>query len=243
LNVRKDKFFSIISHDLREPFNTLLGFVQLLSKNIKRYSLDEIKYNVDRIQTTGESLYALLENLLTWSRIQRGAIQYEPEVIDLFELAEENMTIFMPKANHKEIILNNSIQDNTLVYADNSMVNTILRNLVSNALKFTEARGNISVSAVPREQYVEIAVSDTGQGIDSDGLSQLFRIDTQYTHVGTAGELGTGLGLSLCKELVEKNGGQIWVNSVIGKGATFLFTLPRASKERRNHGSRKDSYC
>jgi signal transduction histidine kinase len=231
LNTSKDKFFSIISHDLRSPLTTLLGFTQILSNRLNHSNLEQIKHNVDRIQTSAEILYALLENLLTWSRIQRGAMQCEPEEIDLFKNTTENMTIFTPKAEHKGITLRSSIQEHTLAYADYSMVNTILRNLISNALNFTDPGGSVSISATPQEQYLEVAVSDTGRGIGADNLSQLFRIDTHYTRIGTAGEQGTGLGLILCKELIEKNGGRIWVESELGKGSTFRFILPKMPVE------------
>ncbi len=226
LNASKDKFFSIISHDLRSPFNALLGFAQILSENLERYTLTEIQQKVTYIRTAAERLYALLENLLTWSRIQRGALEYIPEPIDLAEIAEDNVTLFAPNAEQKQIHLHNTIQTQTFVYADYSMINTVIRNLTSNALKFTSPGDQIRLSATVAGQLVEVAVSDTGVGIPADILPTLLRIDTHHTQVGTAGEKGTGLGLVLCKELIEKNGGQLWVESEIGKGSTFKFTLP-----------------
>lgn len=227
LNASKDKFFSIISHDLRSPFNALLGFAQILSENLERYTLEEVQQKVIYIRTAAERLYALLENLLTWSRMQRGAIEYDPEPLDLGEIAEDNVALFTPNAEQKQIRLHNSIQAQTFVYADYSMLNTVIRNLTSNALKFTSSGDHVTLSAMIREQQVEIAVSDTGIGIPAAILPTLLRIDTHHTQVGTAGEKGTGLGLVLCKELVEKNGGQLWVESDAGKGSTFRFTLPR----------------
>jgi PAS domain S-box-containing protein len=227
LNASKDRFFSIISHDLKNPFNTILGFAELIETNIDKYSKPELLYRIQRIKTSTEKLYALLENLLTWSRIQRGVIPFTPEVINLFELVEENIAIFTLRAEHKNITLRSSIQQGTLVYADYSMVSTVVRNLLSNALKFTNPNGTIMISAIVRDHQVEVLVSDTGCGIPEDGLVKLFRIDTRYTGVGTAGEEGTGLGLILCKELVEQNSGTLWVESVVGKGTTFRFTLPR----------------
>lgn len=229
LNASKDKFFSIISHDLRSPFNALLGFTQILSENLERYTLTEIQQKVTYIRTAAERLYALLENLLTWSRIQRGAIEYIPEPIDLAEIAEDNVTLFAPNAEQKQIHLHNTIQAQTFVYADYSMINTVIRNLTSNALKFTSPGDQVRLSATVADQQVEVAVSDTGVGIPADILPTLLRIDTHHTQVGTAGEKGTGLGLVLCKELIEKNGGQLWVESEIGKGSTFKFTLPSPS--------------
>ena len=227
LNASKDKFFSIISHDLRSPFNALLGFAQILSENLERYPLEEIRQKVIYIRTAAERLYALLENLLTWSRIQRGAIEYNPEPLDLAEIAEDNVALFTPNAEQKQIRLHNSIQTQTFVYADYSMLNTVIRNLTSNALKFTSSGDHVTLSAKIAEQLVEIAVTDTGIGISAAVLPTLLRIDTHHTQVGTAGEKGTGLGLVLCKELIEKNGGRLWVESEVGKGSTFRFILPR----------------
>jgi len=228
LNASKDKFFSIISHDLRNPFNTLLGFAQLLAENVEQYSQDEIKLKVERLRTSAERLHALLENLLTWSRIQRGVMEHYPESIALSEIAEDNFDLFAPNAEQKQITFRNEIPENTPAYADYSMVNTVMRNLISNALKFTQNGGNIEVSAHPRETYIEISVSDTGIGIHQEDIPKLFRIDVQHTNVGTAGEKGTGLGLILCQELVERNSGRIWVESEVRKGTTFRFTLPRS---------------
>ena len=227
LNASKDKFFSIISHDLRGPFSTLLGFSQLLEENIETYTLAEITHRVHLLHVSTERLYALLENLLTWSRLQRGAMQQQPEPIQLHNIAENNVTLFAPKAQQKEVVLMQTVPENLWAYADYSMVNTVVHNLVSNALKFTSAGGHINVSAGEQNDAVEIAVSDTGIGIYSGDLPKLFRIDAQYTNIGTAGEKGTGLGLILCQELVERNNGKIWVESEVGKGTTFRFTLPR----------------
>ncbi|GAK51221.1 response regulator receiver sensor signal transduction histidine kinase [Candidatus Moduliflexus flocculans] len=229
LNASKDKFFSIISHDLRSPFNALLGFTQILSENLERYSLEDIRQKVEKIHTSAERLFALLENLLTWSRIQRGAIEYSPEVIDLWELAEDNIELFLPNAEHKQINLFHHIPKGMRVYADYSMINTVIRNLTSNALKFTSAGERVDLLARPYdEQWVEVAVADTGRGIPPEVLPKLLRIDAHHTTEGTGGEKGTGLGLILCRELVEKNGGTLWIESELGKGSTFRFTVPKA---------------
>jgi signal transduction histidine kinase len=228
LNASKDKFFSIISHDLRGAFGALLGFAQLISDNIDAYSKDRVKTLVSRLRTCAERLYALLENLLTWSRLQRGVVECVPKVIDLFPIAKENLELFTTRAEQKQITFKNSIQEGTTVYADPVMVNTVMRNLLSNGLKFTSAGGSIHVSSTDHdEHFIAVTVVDTGIGIPEDILPRLLRIDTQYTHTGTAGEQGTGLGLILCKELVEKNGGNLWVESELGKGTIFTFTLPK----------------
>jgi len=230
LNASKDKFFSIISHDLKSPFTTLLGFAQLLVENLDRYRPDEIKHHVERLHTAAERLYALLENLLTWARLQRGVLECHPERINLVEIAADNVALFAAKAEQKQITLRATSLKDASVYADYSMVNTVLRNLISNALKFTRAGDQIEVSAHSAEADVEIAVSDTGTGISPENIPKLFRIDVHYTNVGTAGEIGTGLGLNLCRELVERNGGRIWVESEVGKGTTFRFTLPKTAR-------------
>ena len=229
LNASKDKFFSIISHDLRSPFTTLMGFAQILAHNLENYAPEEIRHRVNRIYTSAERLYALLENLLTWSRLQRGAMAYEPEALPLHELADDTLELFVSKAEEKQIRLSSSIRPDMQVYADHNMLSTVIRNLVSNALKFTPEQGEIALSAHPAESHVEIAVTDTGMGIPSEDLPKLFRSDTQYTTFGTAGEAGTGLGLVLCQELVEHNGGRIWVESQIEHGTIFRFTLPSAT--------------
>lgn len=228
LNASKDKFFSIISHDLRSPFSVMMGQAQLLAANVDRYSQMELKAQLEKLSASADKLYTLLENLLTWSRLQRGAMVYTPEPFLLNEIIEDNLALFLSKAEQKDITLNSRLNAEMTVYADYQMVNTVLRNLVSNALKFTPAGGRITLSAQAQDGQVEITVRDTGVGIAPDDLAKLFRIDTQYTQMGTAGETGTGLGLSLCKDLVEKNGGRIWVESVVGQGATFRFTLPLA---------------
>jgi signal transduction histidine kinase len=207
----------------------VLGFSQLLEEDIELFNPDKIKKIVTTLRASAERLYALLENLLTWSRIQRGAMEYAPEDIDLYESVEDTVDLFTSKAKQKNLTLKNSLTEGTMVYADANMVDTVLRNLISNAIKFTPGGGAIDVSAqLHNERFFEVAVADTGTGIPPDDLAKLFRIDIQYTHVGTAGEKGTGLGLNLCKDLVEKNGGVIGVESTIEKGTIFRFTLPKA---------------
>lgn len=230
LNASKDKFFAIISHDLKSPFHALLGYSQLLEETIETATKDEIISDIRKLQKIAERLYALLENLLTWSTIQRGIIKYHFEEIELGQVVESNLELFTPKAEQKQIILKNSITKGLLAYADSNMVNTILRNLISNALKFTPTGGIIEISTQSNnDTYVEITVSDSGIGIKPEDISKLFRIDIQHTDTGTDGEQGTGLGLNLCKELVEKNGGTIWLESKVGKGTNFKFTLPKVS--------------
>jgi signal transduction histidine kinase len=177
-----------------------------------------------------ENLYKLLENLLTWSRIQRGMIEYHPTPLDLRYLAKQNLELFQPNAAQKQITLHNAIIEPITVYADVNMVNTIIRNLCSNAIKFTPSGGTVTISATQTDDHeVEIAVADTGIGIKPDDLPKLFQIDTKYKRLGTDHEKGTGLGLILCKEFVEKHHGKIWVESTVDQGTTVRYTLPAES--------------
>jgi len=226
-NTSKDRFFSIISHDLRGPFSALLGFSETVITCIDEYSKEKIKENMLRIRTSSEAIYTLLENLLAWSRLQQDMLEYYPGEISLDELTEDSIYLFEPGAEQKQITLRSVVQKNTTAYADSNMIDTVFRNLISNALKFTHSGDTIEVSATQTGDHVEIAVSDSGIGISREDIPKLFQIDTQYTNVGTAGEKGTGLGLSLCKDLIEKNGGRIWIESEVGTGTTFKFTLPR----------------
>lgn len=226
LNASKDKFFSIISHDLKSPFTVLLGYTDIIIENVETYTPDELKEDAVNLQNTAKKLYNLLENLLTWSRIQRGVMKYAPKPIDVYEIAQNNVRLFTPKAKQKQIALRTVIRQHMMAYADYRMVDTVFRNLTSNALKFTPTGGSITFSATQNEQSIEVSVADTGIGIPEEVLPRLFRIDAHYMKSGTDGEEGTGLGLSLCRELVEKNSGKIWVESKIGEGTTFRFTLP-----------------
>lgn len=230
-NVSKDKFFSIISHDLRSPFLTVLGYIQNISRNLASYSSEQLETDMLKLQGSAEKLYALLENLLTWSRLQRGAMTYTPEEFELADLVEDVAALFTESAERKQITLKNECEDRLMVYADEAMINTVLRNLVSNALKFTHPGGSIRIFAHAADQRVEVGVADTGTGIPPEDLPKLFRIDAQYTNTGTAGEAGTGLGLSLCQDLAAKHGGAIRVESEVGQGTTFRFTLPALSEE------------
>lgn len=227
VNESKDKFFSIISHDLRSAFHILLGYAQCGVGALTPTTPPTLKENVEKLLASADKLYALLENLLTWSRIQRGVMEYEPEVIDLFEIAEDNVELFLSKAQQKEVLLTSSVPSGSVAYADYNMIKTVIRNLVSNALKFTDAGDSIVISAWTEVPFMHVAVADTGVGISDAVKARLFRIDSQHTSMGTAGEKGTGLGLILCQELVERNGGRIWVESEPEQGATFHFTLPR----------------
>jgi two-component system sensor histidine kinase/response regulator len=226
LNASKDKFFTIIAHDLKGPLSSLKDLSQLAEKNFNTKNPDILKDIILLQRTTTENLFKLLENLLTWSRIQRGMLAYEPQQIPLGILIAHNIDLFTAMADQKQLTLNNSMPEGIGVYADLNMVDTVIRNLISNAIKFTYPGGRIDISARYDERDVEIAVTDTGMGIDPEHLPKLFRIETKYKRLGTAHETGTGLGLILCKELIEKNHGRIWAESEVKQGSVFRFILP-----------------
>jgi signal transduction histidine kinase len=229
LNASKDKFFSIIAHDLRNPFSGLLGITDFIVKNIEKFRSDEIKEQVAALRDSAETVYTLIENLLAWSRLQRGTMEHHPEQIALDEIAAQNILLFKPNAEQKRITLINQVPKGTIAYADKHMIDTVVRNLTSNALKFTHPGGIIAISATSPGEEVELSISDTGTGISKKDIPKLFQIDVKYSHVGTGGEEGTGLGLILCKDLIERNGGKIWVESEVGQGTVFTILLPANS--------------
>ncbi|MEE4196750.1 MAG: PAS domain-containing sensor histidine kinase [Bacteroidales bacterium] len=226
LNATKDKFFSIIAHDLKNPFNDLIGFSQLLATNIHKYDLQKIEQFVQIIHQSSKLAYGLLENLLEWSRTQTGTLKYKPELIDLQKIVQENIDLLSSNAQHKNIKIITEINENTIIYADQNMLHTIIRNLLSNAIKYTRDGGYVKLTHKIFPDYIETFIEDSGIGIDQKNIMKLFRIDENYTSPGTQREKGTGLGLILCKEFVEKNGGKIKVKSKPGKGSIFSFTIP-----------------
>ncbi len=227
-NATKDKFFSIISHDLRSPFHALLGISEILTDESSVLTIEETRNFNREMYKTLKNQFKLLENLLEWSRIQTGKMEYFPSNLDLRIRVSEVANILMGNAVKKGIDLSNEIRPNLYVYADENMLRTILHNLISNAIKFTHTYGQITIEAIPKNGEVEISISDNGVGITAEEIEKLFRIDIQFTKPGTSKEKGTGLGLMLCKELVEKHGGKIKVESEPGKGSKFIFTLPSA---------------
>jgi two-component system sensor histidine kinase/response regulator len=226
LNATKDKFFSIIAHDLKNPFNTLLGFSELLITNINEYDKNRIGEFIKIIFQTSKNAYMLLENLLEWSRSQTGRLEMAPSDIEIAELVDDNIDLVYNNASNKKLELNNRVDKKVKAYADSNMTNTIIRNLLSNAIKYTATGGKIDITSKTVNNYVEVTVSDTGVGIKEENISKLFRIDENFSTKGTNDESGTGLGLILCKEFVKKNGGDIWVTSALGKGSNFTFKLP-----------------
>lgn len=229
INAQKDKFFSIIAHDLKSPFHGILGYAELLAEDYKNLSEDERITFINDIYDISKSTFRFLENLLEWSRIQTGRIEFEPQAIDLNKEIFEIFNILFAFAMQKKISLQNNVKPGMSVFADENMLNLILRNLLSNAIKFTEENGKVIITSSNNGNFIEISVVDNGIGISTDNLAKLFRIDTQYTSKGTKNEEGTGLGLLLCKEMIEINKGTIRVQSEIGKGTSFIFTLPHGS--------------
>ncbi len=228
-NTSKDKFISMISHDLQSPFSSLRGLIQFTSENIGEYNKNELEGIMNLLGNSTENLYALIENLLTWSRIQRGVLEHCPQHIDLRKLVIQNISLFTPNADAKKITFKNHLESSVVAYADYNMVNAILRNLISNAVKFTHEGGKITFTAAEvGDRTVEVTVADSGIGIAQEHLSKLFRIDSRYKQLGTAREKGTGLGLILCKEFAEKNAGTIWMESEPGHGTAVKFTLPKS---------------
>lgn len=231
LNASKDKLFSIIAHDLKGPFQGLLGYSQILSNDIKHLSFEEISEVANNLNDAALHLFKLLENLLNWSRLQRGTFEYKPINFDILYLIEQNMGLIKARTEQKSIKASNKVKDSHFVFADINMVNTVLRNLLSNAVKFTPEGGQIGVELHADKHKTEICIFDTGVGMDENAIQNLFKIDGVYTTPGTNDEQGTGLGLLLCKDLVEKNNGILKVESQIGKGSCFTFTLDTGSDQ------------
>lgn len=225
LNLTKDRFFSILAHDLRNPFNTVSGFSELLLRNLERYTPDKIRHFIEVINKTSHNTYLLLNNLLDWSRSQSGQMQFNPININLHIIVEETLVLLTSQATQKSIEISHEVEPDIFVLADENMLKTVLRNLISNAIKFTNPGGMVTIKASQKDEMVIIEVIDTGIGISPEKIDVLFRIDVNFHNQGTNNEHGTGLGLILCKEFIEKNGGKIWVESVMDKGSTFVFTL------------------
>jgi signal transduction histidine kinase len=226
LNVSKDKFFSIIAHDLKNPFSSIIGISEILKEEIRSGDTATMEKYAGMLNTSAVQTYRLLENLLEWANSQRGKISFTPEQINLSQLFNEEFNALNEMATAKNIELKSFIADNMTILADKNMLKTILRNLISNAIKFTNKNGKVEVNAIVDDRNLEISVSDNGTGMTKETMAKLFRLDANLSTRGTANEKGTGLGLFLCKEFVEKHGGKISVESESGKGSIFRFTIP-----------------
>ena len=227
INASKDKFFSIVAHDLKSPFNGLLGFTKILLEDFDELPPDMLKGYIANIYTTAKNVYTLIENLLEWSRIQTGKMEFTPVKMDLYDEVKYTVELLNNNAQNKNINLLGNVPKDTIVCVDNNMIHSVMQNLISNALKFTREGGKVEINTRDAGEFVEVTIEDNGIGIKESDLGKLFRIDVQHTTQGTAKEKGTGLGLILCKELIEKHGGKIWAESTEGIGTKFIFTLPK----------------
>ncbi len=237
LNASKDKFFSIIAHDLKSPITGFLGVSELLLHEFDELSAEEIKQLTNNIYRSANAIFNLLENLLSWSRIHTGRMQYTPSEFNLSESILSMIEVYHLSAFKKKINLETQIEDNIVMFADKNMIDTIIRNLLSNAIKFTPENGKVTLRIKTIDHIVQILVVDTGVGMNEKILNSLFRIDTHTSSLGTNGERGTGLGLILCKELIEKNKGIISVNTELGIGSTFEVSIPKEGVSQMHIGA------
>jgi signal transduction histidine kinase len=226
LNSTKDKFFSIMAHDIKNPLSGLISITELMKTDFSHTSDEEKLEMFGMINKSVHQLYSLLENLLHWSRSQTGKIEFNPTKIKPFELAESNIELLKANAEKKNILIINMIDHDIVVNADKDMITLVLRNLLSNAIKFTNENGKIVIGSEKKDGLLNISVEDNGVGISKEDIKKLFRIDVHFSNAGTNNESGTGLGLILCKEFVQKHQGKIWAESEAGKGSKIIFSLP-----------------
>jgi ligand-binding sensor domain-containing protein/signal transduction histidine kinase len=226
LNRTKDKFFSIIGHDLGNQFNIIVGFSEMLVSGFKKLDASKLEYHLSNIYKSSRHAHDLLENLLTWAKMQTKSTQYNPQTFLIQEKITESLELLEGAYTKKNIQIKVNAKEKIQIFADVNMFSTVFRNLVGNAIKFTPTNGNISIHLIKKSNFCEITVVDSGVGIAAEDIQKIFRIDSNHTTLGTNGEKGTGLGLVLCKEFIEKHNGKIWVESIVGKGSQFIFTLP-----------------
>ncbi len=234
INTNKDKFFSIVAHDLKGPFMPLLGSAELLYQVGDTLSQQQVRDLSGAIYRSAQTTYALLEDLLEWARMQMGRVEYNPTTVKLEEVAQQTVKLFTPVAERKEIRLASTLPTDLMSHADVNMVDTVIRNLTNNALKFTPALGRVEIRGRQLDgRWVEVTISDTGVGMTAETQANLFDVGQTRSTNGTDNESGTGLGLVMCREMVELHGGRIWVESEVGRGTTVKFTLPRATAPTR----------
>lgn len=226
LNSSKDQFLAIIAHDLKSPFGTIMGFASLLQQNIDTYDKDLITQILEQLHNSSKIAYEMLENLLDWSRVQTDRIEFEPARFKFNEFIDSYLPVLQAIAARKQITIKTLVSNNLKVFADLNLTKTILRNLVSNAVKYSNVNLEVTIKAELTNEGVVVSVIDNGVGIPEKEIGKLFRIDTKHSTPGTSNEKGTGFGLILCKDFVEKQGGRIWVESTEGLGSSFFFTLP-----------------
>lgn len=238
-NNSKDKFFGIFAHDLKNPFQGLLGFIDLLYEDLDELTNEQVKEYLSNVRTASYHTYTLLENLLEWSRIQSGKMPFTPTIFDIRDEINSVISVLDNNATQKEILLINEVDSGIMVEADRNMIHSVIQNLITNSIKFSNSNGRVVIRGRAPQKYsktksvarsgdrhwLEVSITDNGIGIPDEILPKLFKLNGQYSQPGTANEPGTGLGLVLCHEMVEKNGGRIWAESIAGQGTTFVFTI------------------
>ena len=228
LNATKDKFFSIIAHDLRNPLGNFKEVTKLLHESYNEFEEEERLEFIGLMKNSSQRIYSLLENLLEWSRTQRGLINFNPIHFDLCEIVKNTFALSLLSADAKKIKLINKVETSLEIFGDINLLNTVIRNLVSNSIKFTNENGSIEVDFKSSSKSNLIMIKDSGVGISKETLYKLFKIDSSVSTLGTSLETGTGLGLILCKEFVDIHKGKIWVESELGIGSTFFIELPKS---------------
>ncbi len=222
----KDKFNMILAHDLKSPFSGIVGLSEILAENVRNYDIDKIETIINSINKSAKSTYKLLEDLFLWAKAQSGKLPFEPKKLDLNNTCKSTLASLAPSADTKEVKIKYIAPDGLKVYADIDMLKTVLRNLISNAIKFSNKGGEIIISAVNEETDTKIIIEDNGIGIGQSSLSKLFKLSEVISTRGTSDEKGSGLGLLLCQQFIDIHGGKIWVESEAGRGSRFNFTLP-----------------
>jgi len=228
LNATKDKFFSIMAHDLKNPLSIFSLATETLAKEYNELSSEDLQEYLDDLRDNAKNIYELLENLLTWSRTQRGKIVCTPDIVNLSFIVKNNLSLYHTSATEKNITLTTNVPEDFKAFTDSNLVSTILRNLIGNAIKFTSSGGEIKVNCENTPKNYHFSVEDNGIGMSELALDNLFRIDVNTTTLGTNNEKGTGLGLIVCKEFANIMGGEIWAESEVNKGTTFHFTIPKS---------------
>lgn len=226
LNSSKDKFFSIIAHDLKNPIAGFLGLTEVLAKDLQSFTDEEKQEFINLIYRSSKQLHSLLENLLQWSRAQTGRLSFRPRKINISKVIYENISLVNASAELKQIKINMDVDENLYAFADIDMVNTITRNIITNAIKFTHTEGFVKIYSTLDTDFIKINIEDNGIGITDEEKEKIFKIGFSNSKLGTENEEGTGLGLILCKEFAQRNNGDLYVNSIPDEGSTFTFTLP-----------------
>jgi signal transduction histidine kinase len=230
LNATKDRFFSIIAHDLRNPFNAIIGLASLLIEQVREKDYEAIDQYAGIIESSAQRAMALLVNLLDWARVQTGKMEFAPTALDLAREIDDAVNLAQDAARQKAIAIERKLPAHAAAFADRAMLGVVLRNLISNAIKFTRHNGRIVIAAEPAPDGWQLSVADNGVGMSEEALDKLFRIDQNHSTAGTDNESGTGLGLILCQEFIARHGGNIRAESEAGCGSKFIFTLPDPKK-------------